>query len=62
VSTRYVVIGGTPLARRVCATLTGPDVLVDHLEAPGDADLRAASWLFATPWLWRTSTAPSALW
>ncbi|MGA5319543.1 NAD-binding protein [Streptomyces seoulensis] len=38
----YVVIGGTNLARRVCATLQDRGRAVAHLTAPGDTDLRAA--------------------
>jgi voltage-gated potassium channel Kch len=41
-ASRFVVIGETPLARRVCATLNTSDGAVDHLEAPGDVELRAA--------------------
>jgi Trk K+ transport system NAD-binding subunit len=39
---RYLIIGETALAQRVCATLSCPDVDVDHLETPGDADLGEA--------------------
>lgn len=39
---RFIVIGTTTLARRVCATLTERGHTVDHLAAPDDADLRLA--------------------
>ncbi|QTZ90430.1 NAD-binding protein [Streptomyces auratus AGR0001] len=41
-SERFVVIGATTLARRVCASLDGSGHRVDHLAAPDDRDLRRA--------------------
>jgi Trk K+ transport system NAD-binding subunit len=38
----YVVIGETPVARRVCASLLQRDCDVVHLIAPGDEELRKA--------------------
>lgn len=39
---RYVVIGTTILARRVCASLRERGHVVDHLVSPGDNELHAA--------------------
>lgn len=38
---RFVVIGTTTLARRVCAALLERHRIVDHLPSPGDDELRA---------------------
>jgi voltage-gated potassium channel Kch len=41
-SARYVVIGETPVARRVCASMLQRGCEVLHLVAPGDEELRKA--------------------
>ncbi|HJQ05733.1 MAG TPA: NAD-binding protein [Nocardioides sp.] len=41
-SSRFLVIGATTLARRVCAALMDRGHTVDHLLAPDDAELRAS--------------------
>lgn len=41
-SQRFLVIGATTLARRVCAALTGRGHTVQHLLAPDDAELRVS--------------------